>query len=160
MDKKMKNLLKGFGAALSNVITKILIPMYIFRSVLQDTTSTIVDLGYTEAKVDVIIFWLIAFGSITASLSFTKASSPKYSTRKAIFDIILIIANAFYLYLYRFSGALDIAISLDLGTAVGTLTLNFENMVYISMGVIGLSLIIGLYDFIISLAAPIEEELD
>jgi hypothetical protein len=116
-----------------------------------------IDLGYTEAKVDIIMFWLVAIGSITASLSFTKASSPKYSTRKAIFEIILIIANAFYLYLYRFSGALDIAVSLDLGTAVGTLSLNFENMIYISMGVIALNLIIGLYDLIISLTAPIEE---
>jgi hypothetical protein len=157
MSKKTNNLLKGFTAALINVITKILIPMYIFRTVLQDTTLMTIDLGYTEAKVDIIMFWLVAIGSITASLSFTKASSPKYSTRKAIFEIILIIANAFYLYLYRFSGALDIAVSLDLGTAVGTLSLNFENMIYISMGVIALNLIIGLYDLIISLTAPIEE---
>jgi len=159
MDTKTKNLLRGFGAALGNVITKILIPMYIFRSVLQDTTVLIVDLGYTKAKVDVIIFWIVAMGSITASLSFTKASSPKYSTRKAVFDIILILANSFYLYVYRFSGALDIAVALDLGVSTGTFYLNFENMVYISMGVIGLNLIIGLYDFIISYAAPIEEEL-
>ena len=144
MDTKIKNLLKGFGAALGHVITKILIPMYIFRSILQDTAATFIDLGYTEAKVDIIIFWIVAMGSITASLSFTKASSPKYSNRKAIFEIILIIANAFYLYVYRFSGALDIAVTLDLGIAVGTLTLNFENMVFISMGVIGLNLIIGL----------------
>ena len=155
----MKNLLRGFGAALSNVITKILIPWYIFRSLLQNSAATFIDLGYTEAKVDIIIFWIVAFGSITASLSFTKASSPKYSTRKAVFDIILILANAFYLYVYRFSGALDIAVTLDLGSATGAFYLNFENMVYISMGVIGLNLIIGLYDFIISYAAPIEEEL-
>ena len=159
MDTKMKNLLKGFGAALSNVITKILIPMYIFRSILQDTSATFIDLGYTEAKVDIIIFWIVAMGSITASLSFTKASSPKYSNRKAIFEIILIIANAIYLYVYRFSGALDIAVTLDLGFALGTFSLNFENMVYISMGVIGLNLIIGLYDLIISFVAPVEEEL-
>ncbi len=159
MDTKTKNLLRGFGAALSNIITKILIPMYIFRSVLQDTTVMTLDLGYTKAKVDVILFWIVAMGSITASLSFTKAASPKYSTRKAVFDIISIFANAFYLYVYRFSGALDIAVALDLGGATGTFYLNFENMVYISMGVIGLNLIIGLYDFIISYAAPIEEEL-
>ena len=159
MDTKMKNLLRGFGAALSNVITKILIPMYIFRSILQDTSASFIDLGYTEAKVDIIIFWIVAMGSITASLSFTKTSSPKYSNQKAIFEIILIIANALYLYLYRFSGALDIAVSLDLGIATGTFYLNFENMIYISMGVIGLNLIIGLYDLIISYVAPIEEEL-
>ena len=158
MDTKMKNLLRGFGAALSNVITKILIPMYLFRTVLQDTTVTMVDLGYTEAKVDTIIFWIVAMGSITASLSFTKAASPKYSQRKAIFDIILILANAFYLYVYKFSGALDIAVTLDLGVALTTFYLSFENMVYISMGVIGLNLIIGLYDLIISYVAPIEEE--
>ena len=156
----MKNLLRGFGAALSNVITKILIPMYIFRSILQDTSTTFIDLGYTKAKVDIIIFWIVALGSITASLSFTKASSPKYSNRKAIFEIILIIANAFYLYVYRFSGALDIAVTLDLGSATRTLYLNFENMVYISMGLIGLNLIIGLYDLIISFVAPIEEKID
>ena len=158
MDTKMKNLLRGFGAALSNVITKILIPMYLFRTVLQDTTVTMVDLGYTEAKVDTIIFWIVAMGSITASLSFSKASSPKYSQRKAIFDIILVLANAFYLYVYKFSGALDIAVTLDLGVALTTFYLSFENMVYISMGVIGLNLIIGLYDLIISYVAPIEEE--
>jgi len=159
MDIKMKNLLRGFGAASSNVITKILIPMYIFRSILQDTTLTMIDLGYTEAKVDTIIFWIVAMGSITASLSFTKAASPKYSPRKAIFEIILVIANAFYLYLYKFSGALDIAVSMDLGIAITTFYLSFENMVYISMGVIGLNMIIGLYDLIISYAAPIEEDL-
>ena len=158
MDTKMKNLLRGFGAALSNVITKILIPMYLFRTVLQDTTVTMVDLGYTEAKVDTIIFWIVAMGSITASLSFSKASSPKYSQRKAIFDIILVLANAFYLYVYKFSGALDIAVTLDLGVALTTFYLSFENMVYISMGVIGLNLIISLYDLIISYMAPIEEE--
>ena len=159
MDTKMKNLLRGFGAALSNVITKILIPMYIFRSILQDTTLMMVDLGYTEAKVNTIIFWIVAMGSITASLSFTKAASPKYSHRKAIFEIILIIANAFYLYLYKFSGALDIVVTMDLGIATSTFYLSFQNMIYISMGVIGLNLIIGLYDLIISYAAPIEEEL-
>ena len=159
MDTKTKNLLRGFGAALSNVIIKILIPMYIFRSVLQDTTIMEVDLGFTKAKVDIILFWLIAMGSISASLSFSKASSPKHSTRKAVFDIILILSNAFYLYLYRFSGALDIAVALDFGGATGMFYLNFESMVYISMGVITLNLIIGLYDFIISYAAPIEEEL-
>lgn len=159
MDIKMKNLLRGFGAASSNVITKILIPMYIFRSILQDTTLTMIDLGYTEAKVGTIIFWIVAMGSITASLSFTKAASPKYSPRKAIFEIILVIANAFYLYLYKFSGALDIAVSMDLGIAITTFYLSFENMVYISMGVIGLNMIIGLYDLIISYAAPIEEDL-
>ena len=160
MDTKYKNLLKGFGAALVNVITKILIPCYIFRSILQDTTALIVDLGYTEAKVDIIIFWIVAMGSITASLSFTKAASPKYSTRKAAFAIILIIANAFYLYVYRFSGAIDIAVTLDLGIATSTFYLSFENMIYISMGVIGLNLIIGIYDLIISYVAPIEMELD
>ncbi|QEE16712.1 hypothetical protein DSAG12_02542 [Promethearchaeum syntrophicum] len=158
MDSKMKNLLKGFGAALSNVITKILIPWYIFRSILQNAETTFIDLGYTEAKVDIIIFWIVAMGSITASLSFTKASSPKYSNRKAIFEIILIFANAIYLYLYRFSGALDIAVSLDLGFVFAIFSLNFETMVYISMGVIGLNLIIGLYDLIISFTT-IEEEL-
>lgn len=161
MDTKYKNLLKGFGAALVNVITKILIPWYIFRSILQDTTAAlIVDLGYTEAKVDIIIFWIVAMGSITASLSFTKAASPKYSTRKAAFAIILIIANAFYLYVYRFSGAIDIAVTLNLGIATSTFYLSFENMIYISMGVIGLNLIIGIYDLIISYVAPIEMELD
>ena len=159
MDTKMKNMLRGFGAALSSVITKILIPMYIFRSILQDTTLMMIDLGYTEAKVDTIIFWIVAMGSITASLSFTKAASPKYSPRKAIFEIILVIANAFYLYLYKFSGALDIAVSMDLGIAITTFYLSFENMIYISMGVIGLNMIIGLYDLIISYAAPIEEDL-
>ncbi len=159
MDTKMKNMLRGLGAALSSVITKILIPMYIFRSILQDATLMMIDLGYTEAKVDTIIFWIVAMGSITASLSFTKASSPKYSPRKAIFEIILVIANAFYLYLYKFSGALDIAVSMDLGIAITTFYLSFENMVYISMGVIGLNMIIGLYDLIISYAAPIEEDL-
>lgn len=160
MDTKYKNLLRGFGAALVNVITKILIPWYIFRSILQDTTALIVDLGYTEAKVDIIIFWIVAMGSITASLSFTRAASPKYSSRKAAFDIILIIANAFYLYVYRFSGAIDIAVTLDLGIATSTFYLSFENMIYISMGVIGLNLIIGIYDLIISYVAPIEMELD
>ena len=159
MDTKMKNMLRGFSAALSSVITKILIPMYIFRSILQDTTLMMIDLGYTEAKVDTIIFWIVAMGSITASLSFTKAASPKYSPRKAIFEIILVIANAFYLYLYKFSGALDIAVSMDLGIAITTFYLSFENMIYISMGVIGLNMIIGLYDLIISNAAPIEEDL-
>ena len=159
MDTKMKNLLRGFGAALSNVITKILIPMYIFRTILQDTTLMMIDLGYTEAKVNIIMFWLVAMGSITASLSFTKAASPKYSPRKAVFEIILIIANAFYLYLYKFSGALDIVVTMDLGIATSTFYLSFQNMVFISMGVIGLNLIIGLYDFTISYAAPIEEEL-
>ncbi len=160
MDTKYKNLLRGFGAALVNVITKILIPWYIFRSILQDTTALVVDLGYTEAKVDIIIFWIVAMGSITASLSFTRAASPKYSSRKAAFDIILIIANAFYLYVYRFSGAIDIAVTLDLGIATSTFYLSFENMIYISMGVIGLNLIIGIYDLIISYVAPIEMELD
>ncbi|MHA1719264.1 MAG: hypothetical protein ACTSWX_06650 [Promethearchaeota archaeon] len=159
MDKKIKNIFRGFGAALTNIITKIIVPMLIFRTLLQDTTTMGIDLGYTRAKVDVIMFWIIAMGSITASLSFTKAAQPKHSTRKAVFDLILIIANAFYLYAYRFSGALDIAVSLDLGGATGTFSLNFENMVYISMGVIGLNFIVGLYDFIISYAAPIEEEL-
>ncbi len=159
MDIKFKNLLRGFAAAASNIITKILIPMYIFRSVLQDATVMGVNLGYSQAKVNIIMFWLIAMGSITTSLSFSKAASPKHSTRKAVFDIFLILANAFYLYAYRYSGALDIAVAMDLGGgATSTFYLNFENMVYISMGVIGLNLIIGLYDFIISLAAPIEEE--
>ena len=160
MDTKYKNLLRGFGAALVNVVTKILIPWYIFRSILQETTASIIDLGYTEAKVDIILFWIVAMGSITASLSFTKAASPKYSTRKAAFAIVLIIANAFYLYVYRFSGAIDIAVTLDLGIATSTFYLSFENMIYISMGVVILNLIVGIYDLIISFVAPIEEELD
>ncbi len=154
----MKNLLRGFSAALGNIVTKILIPMYLFRSVLQDTTLMMADLGYTETRVNTIIFWIVAMGSITSSLSFSKAASPKNSPRKAIFEIILVFTNAFYLYVYKFSGALDIAVSLDLGIAMTTFYLSFENMLYISMGVIGLNLIVGLYDLIISYAAPIEEE--
>ena len=79
---------KGVFSTASHVAIKMIIPVYIFTSLIGISIAGI-NLGYTQERVDTIIYYIYAFGFITAGLCFFKASSPKHSIRKPVAEFLL-----------------------------------------------------------------------
>jgi hypothetical protein len=129
--------------------TKILLPMYIFTSLVGFTIVGI-NLGYTQEKVDYIIYYIFAFGIISTALSFFKASSPKHSIRKPVAEFLFLFVSMCYLYTYRLSGAFNFQnITIPINSSITTqFSLNLDNMIYVSMAIISLKMIIALGDII------------
>jgi len=153
---EIKNIGKGLIAAIFNWIFKVSIPLIIFTSLAGYDLFGIV--LFSEIKVQIITYWIWGMGIITTSINFWVASSPKFSIRKAIAEIILLIANLFYMYIYRFSGIMEfenltISLSEKLST---TFSMNLNNLIYASMGVMGLNIFVYLYDLLIAIFSPIE----
>ncbi|WP_457557487.1 hypothetical protein [Candidatus Harpocratesius sp.] len=156
MNKSVKNLIKGIFAAIMNWFVKVSIPIAIF-TYLSGYDVFGIEI-FTEEKVAIITYWIWGVGIITTAIRFWVASSPKYSVRKAIAEIFLLAANLFYMYVYRFSGIMEFEnISISLSEKLSTsISLNLNNLIYASMGLMGLNIIIYLYDLILAIFSPIE----
>lgn len=138
-------------------VVKITFPIFLFNYLMQISIMGIQ--LYTEEKVSLIIYWITAFGLITTALAVFIASSPKNSVRHAIGSLLMLFANGFYLYVYKFSGAVDFQnISIELGPDISaTFSLNLDQMIYLNMGVIGLNILIALWDLLVAFFSPIQE---
>ncbi|XEO75045.1 hypothetical protein WKT22_00058 [Candidatus Lokiarchaeum ossiferum] len=155
---RLKNLLKGLMSGSWNWVVKITIPIFIFNYLMQLSIMGVQ--LYTEEKVSLITYWIIAFGLISTALAVFIASSPKNSIRHAIGALLLLFVNGFYLYVYKFSGAVDFQnIKINLGPDTSaTFSLNLDPMIYLNMGVIGLNFLVALWDLLIAFLSPIEEK--
>ncbi|MCF2140620.1 MAG: hypothetical protein K9W44_11255 [Candidatus Lokiarchaeota archaeon] len=156
MNKVVGNIIKGFFAAVMNWFVKVTIPIAIF-TYLSGYDVLGIEI-FSEEKVAIITYWIWGVGIITTAIRFWVASSPKYSVRKAIAEIFLLAANLFYMYVYRFSGIMEFEnISISLTEKLSTsISLNLNNLIYASMGLMGLNIIIYLYDLILAIFSPIE----
>lgn len=155
----MKKLFKGLVSAATHWITRVTIPTAIFVLLIGESIGG-VDLGYTTDKVARIVYHFTAFGIVSTALAFFKSSTPKYSVRKAFAEIFLLIVNASYFYTYILSKAFNFE-NIEIFNSAGltiTFMLNFDVMIYVSMATIGLNIFVGVYDLIISLVSPIEDE--
>jgi hypothetical protein len=150
-------ILKGILAAVIYFLTSIMLPLFIFQSLVGLSYGGM-DFGLTQAQYEQISFWITALGLVGLATTFVSASSPKNSTRKAIMAIILIFVNVIYIYIYRYSGATNIVLNLDSMGFPAIITLDLANMVYMAMGLVALNLIVAIYDLIISIVAPLGRE--
>ncbi|MHA1110152.1 MAG: hypothetical protein ACTSRE_03580 [Promethearchaeota archaeon] len=139
------SIFRGIGAAISYGITLIALPLVIFYYIPANPYFVI----EPEMK-----FWIIAMGMVVMAFAFGRASSPKRSVRRVIFNVFLTFANVFYIYSYWLSGVAnidlsDIAIPIpDLGDLILGIRLNLGRIMAVELGVIGLKFLIILYDLI------------
>ena len=71
-----------------------------------------VEIDIYQKRYKAIIYWLVAFGLIISGTAFFAYSSPAQSIRRGFFSMIQIILNCFYLWSYKFSGALEVEFEL------------------------------------------------
>ena len=144
-----KRLLSGSITTIIHIVFKILLPVYIFTTMVGFTIVGI-NLGYTQEKVDRIIYYIIAFGIVSAGLAFLKGTSPKHSIRKPIAEFLFYFVSICYLYTYRLSGALSFEnITIPINSSITTqFSLSLDNMIYVNMAIISLKMLIALSDII------------
>jgi len=107
-----------------------------------------VNIVLTQHDYQNIIFWISAFGLLISSAAFFNYSAPKQSIRKGTFALVQIILNCLYIWSYKFSGATEIHFEIVVEIAsTGYISINFQNMVMLYMGVYFLTIILKGYDF-------------
>ena len=138
----MVNILKGIISAVLYGCTLILIPLLLF--------DVLASYGgeYFSTNPEM-TFWIIAMGMVVVAFAFGRETSPKRSIRRVIFNVFLTLGNMFYIYSYWLSGVANIDMSLEImpGALVG-ISLNLGTLLGIELGVIGLKIIIMIYDLV------------
>ena len=104
-----------------------------------------VDIILEQPDYDRIIFWVSAFGLLISACAFFNYSSPKQSIRKGTISLIQIILNCFYLWSYKFSGALEIQITI---VDLGMIEVNLQQLILTYMGIYFLTVILKTYDLV------------
>jgi glucose uptake protein GlcU len=137
-----KFIIKGTISALLYGVTLILIPLLIFYAA--ETYAVSYFPITPEMK-----FYVVAMGMVVIAFAFGRESSPKRSVRRVIFNTLLTLGNMFYIYSYWLSGVanLDLSLPIMAGTEIG-IHLNLGTLLAIELGVIGLKIIILIYDLI------------
>jgi hypothetical protein len=138
----IKNIFRGFLGMAIYMTTTMLIPIltldYVDKLVIPITPEQTINIEMAQGQIATIIFWLTALGLVISGLAFFSWSSPSSSRRKVIFSIILVIANCFYLWSYKFSGATQISIQI---IGFGSMTLDFGLMAMLYLGAYSLVII-------------------
>jgi glucose uptake protein GlcU len=99
---------RGIGGAVSYGITLILIPLLILHYAPIYLPESVNEYFPIEPQMK---FWIIAMGMVVCAFAFGRASSPKRSIKRAIFNAFLTFANIFYIYSYWLSGLANIDLS-------------------------------------------------
>ena len=105
--KKMtaiKNILKGIMALLYNAVISIMIPLIVFNVISEYYVAGIY-ITLTESQYQIIIFWIVSFGLLLCATAFFAASAPARSRRKGVMELLQILINSAYMFMYKFSGA-------------------------------------------------------
>lgn len=138
-----KNISKGVIRGLITLVLSIIVPLLLFKQIkdIPDIMGLEISLENTEYMR--ILFWITAIGMISVSFSFAKNSSPKRSKRRALFGIGGVLANCFYIYQYKFSGASTFTMQIS---DLGTISLDLGVILNFWMGLIFLKIIIEIYD--------------
>ncbi|MFX1323494.1 MAG: hypothetical protein ACFE8N_00950 [Promethearchaeota archaeon] len=138
----IKNMVRGFLFTGVFVVITIIIPLTVF-TVVYDLAGFYLE--WDAQAYNEIVFWLVAFGLIISGIAFFKYSSPKKSIRRAIFALIQVIVNCFYIWSYKFSGAAEITINVQ---GLGFLSVNVSQMLLVYMGIYFLTIVLRVYDVI------------
>ena len=139
-----KNMVRGFFFAAIYLITTSIIP-YMTFSWIRNLEVEGVEIDIYQKKYKAIIYWLVAFGLIISGTAFFAYSSPPQSIRRGIFSLIQILLNCFYLWSYKFSGALEVEFEL---VDLGFMTLNLTQLILLYMGIYFLTVILKAYDLL------------
>ncbi|MHA1683589.1 MAG: hypothetical protein ACTSUE_21805 [Promethearchaeota archaeon] len=139
-----KNFFKGLLFAIIAAMTYVVLP-YTGLTVVKNLDTDLVPINYARFDLNRIIFFIQAIGIIQIALAFAKGSSPKYSKRKALFALAQIIGSGTYIYIIKFSGLSQVPIVLE---DIGEIIISFDNMMYLTFGVILVNGILALFDIV------------
>ena len=139
-----KNMIRGIIFASIYLTITLIIP-YMTFSWIRTLKVEGVEIDIYQDRYNMIIYWVTAFGLIISGTAFFAYSSPAQSIRRGAFSLIQIILNCFYLWSYKFSGALEIEFEL---IDLGIMTINLSQMILLYMGIYFLTVIIKTYDLI------------
>jgi hypothetical protein len=139
-----KNMLKGILFTVIYLIITIIIP-YLTFTWIKNLEVLGVPIAMSQLEYDRILFWISAFGLLITGCAFFNYSSPKQSIRKAVFALIQIILNSLYIWSYKFSGATEVNFEI---LSIGSLSINFQQMILLYMGIYFFTIILKIYDLI------------
>jgi len=137
-----KNMVRGVFFAAIYLITTLIIP-YMTFSWIRSLEVEGVEIDIYKKRYKAIIFWLVAFGLVISGTAFFAYSSPANSIRRGVFSLIQMLLNCFYLWSYKFSGALEVEFVL---VDLGYMTMNLSQLILLYMGIYFLSVILKAYD--------------
>ena len=140
----VKNITRGIIYALIYIIVTIIVPYFTF-TIIKNIKIAEVELTIEQVKYNQIIFWVFAFGLIISGCAFFAYSSPKNTIRRAVFSLIQIILNCFYVWSYKFSGAMDVEFIV---VGLGDLIINLEQMILVYLGIYFLTILLRIYDVV------------
>jgi len=140
----IKNMIRGAIFAIIYIFVTIIIPYITFSWVMNLEVEGI-DLELYEEQYAQILFYILAFGLLISATAFFAYSSPSQSIRRGVFSLIQIILNCFYLWSYKFSGALEIQITI---VKLGIIEVNLQQLILTYMGIYFLTVILKTYDLI------------
>ena len=139
-----KNMLKGILFTLIYFTTTMIIPFLTFTWV-KNLDVLGVPIVMSQSEYERILYWISAFGLLISGCAFFNYSSPKQSIRKAIFALIQILLNSLYIWSYKFSGATEVNFEI---ISIGFLSVDFQQMILLYMGIYFLTIILKIYDLI------------
>ncbi len=140
----IKNMVRGVIFMGIYLTTTIIIPYLTFSWIMSLKVEGVpIEISNTQYKR--IIFWVTAFGLLISGTAFFGYSAPSKSIRRGIFSLFQIIINCFYLWSYKFSGALEIELEL---VDLGVVSINLTQMILLYMGIYFLTVAIKAFDLV------------
>ena len=140
----IKNMVRGTIFTAIYFTTTIIIPYLTFSWIMSLKVEGVpIEISNTQYKR--IIYWVTAFGLVICGTAFFAYSAPSQSIRRGVFSLIQIILNCFYLWSYKFSGALEIEMEL---VDLGIVSINLTQMILVYMGIYFLTVAIKAYDLV------------
>ena len=141
---RIKNMVRGAIFAAIYILITIIIPFITFSWVMSLEVEGL-ELELYEERYLQILFYVVAFGLLISGTAFFGYSSPSQSIRRGIFSLIQIILNLFYLWSYKFSGALEVELTI---VKLGIVEINLQQLILTYMGIYFLTVILKTYDLI------------
>ncbi len=139
-----KNMLNGIIYMIVYLVVTVIVP-YLTFSWVRDLTVAGFEITLTQVQYNNIVFWVVAFGLVISGCAFVAYSSPPQTIRRAIFALAQVILNCFYVWSYRFSGALEIEF---LVIGQGSVYINLQQMIMVYLGLYFLTIILRVYDIV------------
>jgi hypothetical protein len=140
----IKNMIRGTIFAAIYITITIIIPFITFSWVMSLEVEGL-ELEMYEESYAQILFYILAFGLLISATAFFAYSSPSQSIRRGVFSLIQILLNCFYLWSYKFSGALEIEVTI---VSLGMVEVNLQHLILTYMGIYFLTVILKTYDLI------------
>ena len=141
-----KNIIRGLIVMGIYITTTIVIPIFTFDFVTNLSIEVVpgqtIDITMAQGDVDAIFYWLISLGLVISGLAFFSQSSPRKSRRAVIFSILQVLANGFYLWSYKFSGAAVLELQI---VNLGVIQIDLIEMLSLYLGAYSLVIITKLW---------------